>query len=93
VRACIEVFGVGWQTALHEHVPEQMMSRVFSYDALGSFVAIPVGQLLAGPLSAAWGIRPIVVGGAVLYAVIGAATLLSRSVWTLERAPDRQPAG
>jgi MFS family permease len=83
--ACIEVFGVGWSTALHEHVPEEMMSRVFSYDALGSFVAIPIGQLLAGPAAHLLGVRTVIVGGAVLYALIGLSTLLSRSVRDLER--------
>jgi MFS family permease len=84
--ACMEVFSVGWSTALHQHVPEEVMSRVFSYDALGSFVAIPVGQLLAGPLAHLLGTRAVVVGGAVLYALIGASTLLSRSVRDLEAA-------
>jgi MFS family permease len=85
---------VGWSTALHEHVPEEVMSRVFSYDALGSFVAIPVGQLLAGPLASAFGTREVVVVGAILYGLLGASTLLSRSVRDLqsrstehERAP------
>jgi MFS family permease len=48
--AGMEVFGIGWSTALQQQVPEEVLSRVFSYDALGSFVTIPVGQLLAGPL-------------------------------------------
>ena len=41
---------IGWQTAYHEHVPNEVLSRVTSYDALGSFVAIPIGQLAFGPL-------------------------------------------
>jgi MFS family permease len=61
------------------------MSRVFSYDALGSFVAIPVGQLLAGPAAELLGVRAVIVGGGVLYALIGLSTLLSRSVRDLER--------
>ena len=84
--ACMEVFSVGWSTALHQHVPEEVMSRVFSYDALGSFVAIPVGQLLAGPLAHVLDTRTVAVGGAVLFALIGASTLLSRSVRDLEGA-------
>ena len=84
--ACTEVFSVGWSTALHQHVPEEVMSRVFSYDALGSFVAIPVGQLLAGPLAHVLDTRTVAVGGAVLFALIGASTLLSRSVRDLEGA-------
>ena len=50
--AGIEVFGLGWNLAMQEHVPDEMLSRAYSYDMLGSFVAIPVGQLLFGPLGA-----------------------------------------
>ncbi len=46
----IEVFGLGWSLAMQEHVPDEMLSRAYSYDALGSFVAIPVGQLAFGPI-------------------------------------------
>jgi predicted MFS family arabinose efflux permease len=53
----LELFGVFWETALQQHVPLDRLSRVSSYDALGSFVFIPVGQTLAGPLSALVGIE------------------------------------
>ena len=48
----VEVFGVGWSTALHEHIPEEILSRVSGYHELGSFVAIPVGMLLNPPTGA-----------------------------------------
>jgi MFS family permease len=50
-----EVFSIGWNLAMQENIDEQMLSRAYSYDALGSFVAIPVGQLAFGPLAS--GIR------------------------------------
>ena len=34
--AGMEVFSIGWQTAYHEHIPNEYLSRVTSYDALGS---------------------------------------------------------
>lgn len=80
-----EVFGIGWQVAIQEHIPMEVQSRVWSYDALGSFVALPIGQILAGPLAAVWGTREVVVTGAAIYIVLGFATLLSRSVRNLER--------
>ena len=92
--AGLEVFGIGWSTALQEHIPEEVLSRVFSYDALGSFLAIPVGQLLAGPLASWFGAQEVAIGGAILYALLVSATLLSPSVRNLERVPqDQQPAG
>ena len=90
-----EVFSIGWQTAYHEHIPNEILSRVTSYDALGSFVAIPVGTLLVGPLAAAFGVREVVVVSGIVYVAICALTLLSRSVRDLQRAdgPEQPVAG
>lgn len=96
--ACLEQFGIAWETSLQEHVPADKLARVYSYDALGSFVAIPIGQLAAGPVAIAFGTRPalLVCCGVILVSVFG--MLLSRSVRTLEHHPkaaapvDEQPA-
>ena len=49
--AGIEVFSMGWNLAMQEQIDDDMLSRAYSYDALGSFVAMPIGQLLWGPLA------------------------------------------
>lgn len=67
--AGVELFGVGWDLSVQQHVPPHLLSRVYAYDALGSFVAIPVGQVLAGPLAA----------------VVGRARRSSRSASSLRR--------
>lgn len=82
----VDVFGISWETSLQQHVPQEKLSRVFSYDALGSFVAIPVGQLVAGPLAGAFGVSTVVTAGAVLYGLIALATLADPSVRRLERS-------
>jgi MFS family permease len=86
--AGIEVFSLGWSLAMQEHVPDDMLSRAYSYDALGSFVAIPVGQLAVGPIGAAVGVRETLLVCGILYVVICLATLGSRSVRDLQRAND-----
>lgn len=53
----LELFSVFWDTSLQQHVPLDVLSRVSSYDALGSFVAIPIGLSIAGPLSDAIGVH------------------------------------
>jgi MFS family permease len=63
-----------------------MLSRAYSYDALGSFVAMPVGQLVYGPLGEAFGYRDVLMVSGVVYAAICALTMLSGSVRTLGRA-------
>jgi hypothetical protein len=81
----LEVFGVNWVTALQQHVPTRVLSRVNSYDALGSFVFIPLGLVIAGPLAAGLGLTEAIwVFLAIGSAPIGAA-LLSRDVRTLRR--------
>ncbi len=80
-----EVFNLGWNLAMQENVPDDMLSRAYSYDALGSFVAIPVGQLLFGPLGSAFGAQRVVLVAGLAYLAIVLATLTSRSVRTLPR--------
>jgi len=42
------VFGLIWHNALQEMVPHEMLGRVYSIDALGSWVMLPIGFALAG---------------------------------------------
>ncbi len=91
----IEMFSIGWQTAYHHHVPNELLSRVASYDALGSFIAIPIGQLMFGPLAGVFGAQDLLVVAAVLYVVIALLTLVSSSVRNLpamDHVPEPEPA-
>jgi hypothetical protein len=84
--AGIEIFGLGWELAMQEHVPADMLSRVYSYDMLGSFVAIPIGQLAFGPLGAAFGVQHMILVAGIAYCAISLATLASGSVRSMSRA-------
>lgn len=90
--AGIELFSIGWSLAMQENIEDSMLSRAYSYDALGSFVAMPVGQLAYGPLGEAFGYRNVLLVSGVAYMSICALTLLSRSVRTLGRAPAESEA-
>jgi MFS family permease len=48
-------FGVAWANSLQTHIPPDKLARVYAYDAVGSFVAIPIGELAAGPLAIHFG--------------------------------------
>jgi MFS family permease len=92
--AGVEIFGVLWDTAMQQEIPGEKLSRLSSYDALGSLVLMPVGLAVAGPVGAAIGFRPAFLGSAVLIVAATALVLLSRDVRTLERrvAPERGSA-
>jgi MFS family permease len=82
-----ELFSLGWLLAMQENIEERLLSRAFSYDVVGSIVAVPVGQLLYGPLGAAFGYQRVCVVSGVAYVAIALATLSSASVRNLQRAP------
>jgi MFS family permease len=81
----IELMAVLWDVALQENVPQETLSRVYSYDMLGSFVLIPVGLLLAGPIADAIGRDATLLLAVALLLVVVAAMLSIREVRTLER--------
>lgn len=88
----MEIFGVFWDLSLQQHVPGDRLSRVSSYDALGSFVAIPVGQVLAGPLAAAVGVEGAIWISVALFAAAIALPLATRDVRELRRLDASAPA-
>jgi hypothetical protein len=81
-----QVFGLGWDLAMQEQVPDEMLSRAYSYDMLGSFLAIPIGQLTVGPLAAVFGVQEVMLAAGIAYVALALATLASRSVRDLPRA-------
>ena len=76
----IEQFGVAWDVSLQQHVPPDRLARVYSYDMLGSFLAIPVGQVAVGPLAGHIGIRPALLGCAAVILVASCLALSTSSV-------------
>ncbi len=88
----MEQFGVAWDVSIQEHIPADRLARVYSYDAVGSFLAIPVGQVAAGPIADLVGAQVALLGaaGIVIVAVVG--MLLNRQVRTLEHANSQPTA-
>jgi MFS family permease len=81
----LEIFVINWDTTLQQHVPQEALSRVNSYDALGSLVFLPLGQVVLGPLAEQLGLRMTLylAAGVVLTAV--GALLATRDVRQLQR--------
>lgn len=83
--AGMEVFHTGWNLAMMENVPGDKLSRVSSYDMLGSFIVMPIGTMVYGWLITSADVTVVLVASAVLYAVIALATLAVPSVWRMGR--------
>jgi MFS family permease len=81
----LELFGVLWDTTMQQEVPAEKLSRVYSYDALGSFVLIPLGFAAVGPVADLIGTRETLLLAAGLNLVATVAVLGVRDVRTLPR--------
>jgi predicted MFS family arabinose efflux permease len=69
-----------WFTALQERIPRDALSRVSSFDWLGSIALQPAGFALAGPLAAVIGVPATLLGSAAVQASACVAVSLSPSV-------------
>lgn len=76
----LQQFGVAWDTSVQQHVPPDRLARVYSWDMLGSFIAIPLGQVIAGPLTAATGTRATLIGGSAVIVLATSGALLAPAV-------------
>ena len=74
-----------WITALQQQIPSDRLSRVSAYDALGSFVAIPIGLTAAGPLAAVIGVSNTIWAAGALLLVALVPLFAVREIRTLRR--------
>lgn len=79
-------FSVMWETAIQDEVPHHLLARVASWDSLVSFVGMPLGNALAGPLTGWYGVKPVIGGCAIVLACCALAPLLGRGSRNLRRA-------
>jgi predicted MFS family arabinose efflux permease len=76
-----------WETAMQRHVPGPALSRVSSYDWLGSLALQPIGLALWGPVAAGVGIADALWIAFGLMVLSTAALLLVPEVRRLPRLP------
>jgi hypothetical protein len=81
----VETFGVLWDTAMQQQIPGEMLSRLYSYDMLGSLALMPVGYAVAGPVAELFGVRTTLWSAAAITVAATLPVLLVRDVRTLER--------
>jgi predicted MFS family arabinose efflux permease len=85
------MFDISWDTAIQERIPPHAISRVSSFDWMGSLALLPLGFLLAGPAAEAFGATEVLVVGGLLGFGVAVAGLAMPGVWRLKRL--EAPAG
>ncbi|GLY01801.1 MFS transporter [Actinoplanes sp. NBRC 101535] len=84
-------FDVQWETSIQRHVPRQMLGRVASWDYVTSFLAMPVGNALAGPLTATFGNDRVLTGCAAVLGLAAASQLLIPGSRRMTRTSEDLP--
>ena len=74
-------------------IPDQVRSRVDSYDMLISIVIMPIGYVVAGPLASSAGITATLVGAAIIGGVPAALTALVPGNRAVHRTRTEESSG
>jgi MFS family permease len=77
-----------WDALLQERIPNEVLSRVSSYDWLVSLVFQPLGFALAGPLAAANGTSTTLWAATAVSLGVHVGLLLLPDVWRLRRIDE-----
>ena len=81
----LEVFTICWATTMQQEVPPEKLSRVASYDALGSIALTPAATAVAGAATTTIGTARVLTAGGALVAILPALTLLIPEVRHMRR--------
>ena len=79
----LDLWGTLWFTALQRKVPRESLSRVSSFDAMGTMMFRPIGLAIAAPLSALLGIETFVYILSAVTVVAIVLPLFHKGVWSM----------
>ena len=89
VRFRLIISNTLWYTTMQSLVPDQVRARVDSYDWLVSMVIMPVGYVVAGPLSSSIGSTTTLVAAGAISAIPCSLVVLLPGI----KGVHRNPAG
>jgi hypothetical protein len=87
------VLNTVWAATMQQLIPDEVRSRVDSYDWLISLVAMPAGFALAGPLARLIGDAVTLTGAAVLVSVPVGLIVLVPGIRAVRRTADGRVTG
>jgi hypothetical protein len=80
-----------WFTVVQRAIPPDELSRVSSWDSLGSYAISPLGLAAAGPIALALGVSATLYAAAALFVLVTVAALAVPSVRNLTAVPTSCP--
>lgn len=77
-----------WEATMQQLIPDEILSRVDSYDLLISLVVMPVGYVVAGPLASHIGDTGVLVGAALILGATCGLTMLIPGIRAVRRTSE-----
>ncbi|WAH35281.1 MFS transporter [Alicyclobacillus dauci] len=74
------ISGIAWDTSLQQAVPNDKLSRVCAFDDFGSYITIPIGEILAVPLAENLGYQTVATVGGIVFIIAALLPLTQRLV-------------
>lgn len=84
----LSLFSVWWETALAQRIPPAALSRVASYDWMGSYALLPPGLVVIGVLADRLGATDVMAVGGGLAMVLVLLALVPRETRALTQLPE-----
>ncbi|MEE1742632.1 MFS transporter [Streptomyces sp. BE147] len=84
-------WAVMWTTTVQSHSPPHVLSRIHSYEVLGSMGLVPAGRALAGPVATGIGASAVLLTSTAVLLLGGLALLLVPAVVHLRRLAPAEP--
>jgi MFS family permease len=91
----LDLWSTIWSTAMQVLIPRDVLSRVSSFDALGTMLFRPIGLIIAAPLAGVFGITRTIEGAAALSLAVIVLVLFVPDVWNMQfdQRPFDQQSG
>ncbi|WP_272934825.1 MFS transporter [Streptomyces spororaveus] len=94
--ACLAGIGldiaiVCWNTAIQQHLPQELLGRVSSFSSIGELMAVPLGYVVVGATATSMGTSTVLTASAIAMTLATLVLLLAPSVWRIRRLPAEEP--
>jgi hypothetical protein len=86
--ASFGVFQALWDTSMQQRVPPEALSRVSSFDWMGSLALLPAGFALAGPAGEAFGVDAVLLFSAAVGATLALAMAADPDIRRFRSGPS-----
>jgi MFS family permease len=91
LAAVAAAYNSWWETALQQHIPLKVLSRVSAYDSTASFASIPLGLAIAAPIAAIAGTTNVLIAAGAIQLLAGLAPLAVPDVRHLTQQTEPTP--